>query len=450
MLPRTTFAVSYARPWICAAAASKRQPPRGKGRCYLQAIRAYSDDKAKESDKHADSADSTPAPDAKAGAPNLDSLFDMLDLPDTPQAPPRASRKAEPTTDDFDLDDIFKLIDANSAATDRLVTNQSRSPAKAPQSPKHGEDRYDPMAEFERILSDLASDDTEVYKRSRPAPGFWDESSGQLSRAQDSKINETLDPEGLFKEGPLASLFSARKLTSNPSAISPLAKRIQKADRIAKEQGLLQTSGKIGQATTTAAALAPVDANKEDQDEQILLARLAQCQTVSALAAFVTSALGRQGPAATADATAASPELHTRPSAAVVAEAIRLAREMQAPPMAYYIYNLCRTQLDLIDKLRVLDSRVYEEMLLTAWATRRDISAVMFVMQDLVGMGVTGQGGLRRQISTVVKDLHDIYLMPEEASRIEALKHKIYFEDAGSTGHVGSQPAPGLPSRFNI
>ncbi|KAJ1936443.1 hypothetical protein FBU59_005050, partial [Linderina macrospora] len=390
MLPRATFTVLHSRPWIHAARASGHRLSHGTERS-LQALRSYSDSTASGSDKPVGSAESKRTAGSKADAPSLDSLFDMLDLPETPQAPPRISRTTEPANDEFDLDDIFKLIDSNKATTEKSAENQSRAPPKSERSPQQSDHAYDPMAEFERILSDLASNDTEVYKRERPAPRFWDETSGQLSRSQDSKINKALDPEGLFKEGPLASMFSARKLTSNPKSISPLAKRIQRADRIAKERGLLKPAGTTGQTSMGATDTMAVESGKEGEAEHILLARLAQCQTVTSLAAVVTELLASQGTA----------EPVARPSAAVIAEAIKMSREMQASPMAYYIYNQCRAQMSLVDKLRVLDSCVFEEMLLTAWAARRDISTVMLVMQDLVAMGVTGQDGLRRQVDAI-------------------------------------------------
>ncbi|KAJ1963345.1 hypothetical protein GGI12_002113 [Dipsacomyces acuminosporus] len=365
----------------------------------------------------------------------LDSVFDMLQLPGN-----RASGTADGQAlsdklsssrsngmyqeEDVSLDDIFSMFDEN---TKRKPDQTERSPSTLPAARSH-----DPMEAFERILSDLAAENAQVYKKERPAPRFWDEDGGQTSPQQDRRFKKALDPEQLFKKGPRVSAFSAGKLASDPSRISSLAARIQKETAAAGGEGALGMQSKPRM-------------NRDKEAEQIQLSRLAQCQSLPALTKLAGSILLARRSADQHQ----SAEPAVRPSPLVAAQMIKLAREFQAPYFAYYIYNHCRTELDLADKLRVLDSPVYEELLVTAWSSKRDISAVIFILRDLIAVGVTASGGLARQIDKIITDLHKEHSLPKVAAKITALKNKIEL-DVASAASADPVDMAALTSRFSL
>ncbi|KAI8325526.1 hypothetical protein GQ54DRAFT_202828 [Martensiomyces pterosporus] len=387
-------------------------------------------------------------------AVDLDSIFDMLQLPGqrashaAPPSQPTDGANEQPTKplseklrseadsiyeeDDTDLDDLFRMFDAKPSAPEQPAHN-AKSPAT------HHQD-HDPMRAFERILSDLAAENTQVYKKDRPAPRFWDDDNGQAARKQDRKLKKALDPEELFKKGPRTSAFSAGKLASDPSRISSLAARIQKADRVA-EKASTSAGPAPGASRAPGQRMAPL-LSRDAESEQIQLSRLAQCQSLAALTKFVDSYL----PADRLAGEKAEPA--ARPSPLVVAEVIKLAREFQEPYFAYYVYSYCRTELGLADKLRVLDAGVYQELLLTAWSSRRDFSAVTSLLRDAISVGITANTGLGKQIDKIVMDLHKEHNLPELAHRISDLKTKIGFEATSTTPDPASLAS--VSSRFSL
>ncbi|KAJ2742514.1 hypothetical protein GGI20_004425 [Coemansia sp. BCRC 34301] len=362
---------------------------------------------------------------------DLDAIFGMLDLPRRASQPPalggtRDRRTVEGSTahpsggsdEDPDLADLLSAIDKNPA-------NHGSSERPAASGNKSQRGKADPMAEFERILSDLAANDTEVYKRNRPAPLFWNEGgdseSGQnMANGRRAKFIDDLEPESLFEAGPRSSAFSAGSLKSDPRRISGTASRVLKLSADAKRAQACQTAqphtgswageeepGMTGRRQT----------RREMDIEQAQLSRLSQCHSVAVLSSIIYSQL---------ISAKASPG--ARPSPLVFTEAIRVARELQSPRTAYFVYNYCRTRLSLMDKLNVLNAAFYEELLATAWVSLRDISAVVSIIQDAVSLGVICDDRLDAQISLIIIELHKIYDLPGTANQIAELKSKLSVE----------------------
>ncbi|KAJ2702521.1 hypothetical protein H4218_000820 [Coemansia sp. IMI 209128] len=358
---------------------------------------------------------------SKADTDTLDfsSIFDLLKLPKgVGQQPPKASermtdRDSHSSTDpdeDPGIEDLLSAIDKNAASRG----SSRRQPDTADR--RRLEDDSDPMAEFERILSDLAAKDTEVYKRSRPAPLFWNEGgeSGEgVEGGRRAKFIDDLEPESLFKPGPRSSAFSAGSLTSDSRRISGTASRILKLSseaRLAQDHRSLADSRDGRTSKVMGAQLS----RRELDIEQVQLSRLSQCQSASALSNFIYSQL-----VATKDTQ------DVRPSPLVFTETIRVARELQSPYTAYFIYNYCRTSMSLIDKLNVLNVSFYEELLTTAWTSLRDISAVVSIIQDAISLGVISDERLEAQIGLIIIELHKIYDMPSTANQISELRGKM-------------------------
>ncbi|KAJ2803698.1 hypothetical protein H4R21_001932 [Coemansia helicoidea] len=363
---------------------------------------------------------------------SLESIMELLDSADqkkpagrTDPAPLRLNRHRDEGSADDDptsLGDLLSAIEQNSDLGHRRQ-NGTRRPAGGAErsarnaSPSSGDDASDPMLEFERILADLASSDTQAYRSDKPAPLFWDEDAINKEYGESGRFAKNLGPKLLFEEGPRASAHSAGRLTGDQDKVSAIAARIQRISRDSKQKG--------GQG-----AAGPAHARRQqklDQElEHNLLSRLASCRSVPVLSNFVyTDLLSRK-------ITVAKGMASARPSATVFAEVMRKARELQAPSVAYYVYKHCCTRLGLVDRLRVLNHEVYAEILATAWQGPRDISMVFLIMQNIVAAGTLGGRSLERQIDQIASDLRATYNMPAAAENILALKAKI-TPDAGAS-----------------
>ncbi|KAJ2484018.1 hypothetical protein EV174_002772 [Coemansia sp. RSA 2320] len=373
--------------------------------------------------------------DAEDGTLDLSALIDMLDPPENARntssagsfgsklrAPdpafPSAPIPADNGGEDLGFTELLLALDNNSnAASSHRSVRQAESLGR-----KIERSKGDPMAEFERILSDLAAKDTQVYKRNRPAPLFWDEGgSSGMERGPRSKFIDDLEPESLFKSGPRSSAFSAGTLTSDPRRISETAARIQRLSAETKLAREHQTVWPHSDAKNRAATPMGKHRTRQDIDlEQSQLSRLSQCQTVAALSSFLYGQL----------LSTIKPS-ETRPSPLVYTETIRVARELQSPRIAYFIYRHCRTRLPLQDKLNVLDAAFYEELLVTAWTSLRDISAVVSIIHDAIALGVVSDNKMDAQIDLIVVELHKIYGMPAVAEQVAALKDKLSPKPTG-------------------
>ncbi|KAJ2235244.1 hypothetical protein IWW45_002775 [Coemansia sp. RSA 485] len=350
----------------------------------------------------------------------LDSVFDMLNLPEFGPKDSIGSRisDGEPDTygndahngdNDIDMQDLFKAIDRNK--------HMDRSSAPTNNKRQNGsQNSTDPMDEFEKILSDLAADDAEVFRSDNPAPLFWDKAAGKSppprAKGSGSGYLDNLGPETLFETGPLASSFSAGTLTGNPKRISKIAARI------VEDAKLTQHVNEQREPKNQDAALSKREKQNIKERELNQLGKLSQCRSITSLSTFVYEELLPKTKNIKSGFT-------TRPSPVVFADAIRTARELRAPQIALFIYNFCRTRMELVDRLQVLDSSLYEELLATTWNSQRDISGVVFLLQDAIAMGVVGSPQLERQVDQIVAELRKLYNMDNFADQISALKNKI-------------------------
>ncbi|KAJ2710385.1 hypothetical protein H4R19_003771 [Coemansia spiralis] len=324
------------------------------------------------------------------------------------------------------MDDLFSAIDQNSKLGRRPDGGAGRPTHRA--SEPSSDDSGDPMLEFERILADLASSDTKAYKPDKPAPLFWDEDAIDKEYGESGRFAKSLGPKLLFESGPHASAHSGGRLTGDQDKISAIAARVQRISRDAKRRGDKATA-------TPGHARAQ---QKQDRDlEHNLLSKLASCRSVPQLSDFVFNDLISRG------AIEAKGMATARPSAAVYAEVMRMAREMQVPSVAYFVYKNCHTHMWLADRLRVLNHEVYAELLATAWQGQRDISMVFLVMQNIVAAGTISSRSLDRQIDQIATDLRMTYNMPAAADNILALKAKITPESGVGNAHVHQARDPG-------
>ncbi|KAJ1723157.1 hypothetical protein LPJ53_002469 [Coemansia erecta] len=354
------------------------------------------------------------------GLSSLDDIFKMLDLPDFDSSTSISSKlntNSDTSKDGIDgnsskgIDDLFMAMDKN----------KSMHGTKADSKPSDS----DPMSEFERILADLADNDTEVFNRGHRAPLFWDSESRKNPKynrpskdddGEDDFLKE-LTPESLFKKGPRASAFSAGKLESDPQNISSMAARIMESTKLAKNKSDHQQSQQ--QPLKRAKISMKRDPPGFKEMEQNQLGKLSMCRSVTALSTFVyEDLLSHKRPTRGESAP-------PRPSPLVYADAIRVARELREPQIALFIYNFCHTHMNLTDRLRILDSPVYEELLATTWNSMRDISAVMRILQDAIAMGVVANSQLERQIDQIIIELQKLYHMQDIANQLIALKRKI-------------------------
>ncbi|KAJ2800923.1 hypothetical protein H4R20_003874 [Coemansia guatemalensis] len=304
------------------------------------------------------------------------------------------------------LDDMFLSMDEES------FRGSSGKRQRIP--PSHNADPEDPMQEFERILADMADNETKAYKQSRPAPLFWDEDAINKEHGGTSSFIADLGPKSLFERGPRASAFSAGKLQGDENTISEIAARVQRISRKAQKSKDQRQSLEGG-----------VNAESREQSkadrklERNQLSKLTSCRSVVTLSEFVINDLFSRKASATKGLQKA------RPSAAVYTEVVKIAREYNAPSIALYVYNHCCTRLGLADRLRVLDGAMYSELLATVWQQQRDISTVLLLIRDIVMMGVSGGRELERQIGMISVDLRKDYNMEDIANHVLALKKKI-------------------------
>ncbi|KAJ2788289.1 hypothetical protein GGI15_000094 [Coemansia interrupta] len=355
------------------------------------------------------------------GLSSLDDIFKMLDLPDFDHSTSISSKlnrdsdisnEGVGSDSDKGIEGLFKAMDKN-----RSMHSGSKADSKSSNS--------DPMSEFERILADLADNDTEVFNRGHRAPLFWDSENRKnpkYNRPSKNNNNEDEDdflkeltPESLFKQGPRASAFSAGKLKSDPQNISSMAARIMENTKLVKNKNDHQPQQPLKQSKISMKRDPP--GFKEMEQNQ--LGKLSMCRSVTALSTFVyEDLLSLKRPAKGGSA----PPL---PSPLVYADAIRVARELREPQIALFIYNFCHTHMNLTDRLRILDSPVYEELLATTWNSMRDISAVMRILQDAIAMGVVANSQLERQIDQIIIEVQKLYHMQDIANQLIVLKRKI-------------------------
>ncbi|KAJ2309730.1 hypothetical protein IWW52_005608 [Coemansia sp. RSA 2704] len=327
-----------------------------------------------------------------------------------PRFKPAKARKLDLDDDDLEIDDL--------SATDEPI--QQKNAAFNRRAPANHNQRDDPMQEFERILADMAGSGTEAYKASKPAPLFWDEKDVSQSQGKDASFLDELNPQSLFENEHRISAYSAGKLVGDPSQISQLAKRVQQLSQKAQEHdhGPEPIQGRRQRTT---------DPAKLDRElEQNQLSALTSCRSVPALSKFVfMDLLSRKASATKGLATA-------RPSPTVYAETVRRARELKAPSIGFYLYGHCRTRMGLADRLRVLNHEMYSELLITAWRSKSDISAVLLIIQDVIAMGVVGRLDMERQIDQIAVELRKVFNMPNIADLVLSLKSKIAFSSTFS------------------
>ncbi|KAJ2559580.1 hypothetical protein EV175_000263 [Coemansia sp. RSA 1933] len=369
---------------------------------------------------------------------DLDSIFKLLDTgpSTTTRKPddPNGAHQQSTSNNDVDIDALLGSIvgSDSSAKTEPSVpyTEMFSNSAKQQGNEKKN-DNGSAMHEFERILSDMAMRKETVYKQrnERPAPLFWRE---QGIGKKDQEFIEDLGPGTLFKQGPRASAFSANKLASDMSLVSPLAKRVGRMsardaeekvqaaflERQKQQQSLMGSAAMRKQVEKRGATnFISGRLGKRDSDlEQVLMSRLAGCTTVPRLTSFVydeiencNSAIIRGIPDALA-------------SPVVYAETIRRARELGVPQIGFYVFRHCRRFLDTMGKTRVLHANVYEELLVTAWGAMRDPMAAAFVLRDAVTMGVPASASMARYIDQIVMELHSSHAMHDAVVRIGRLK----------------------------
>ncbi|PIA16335.1 hypothetical protein COEREDRAFT_97513 [Coemansia reversa NRRL 1564] len=342
---------------------------------------------------------------------SLESIFDLLDFPEKGSStmtgsrqPPREGHSRDNRAMDWD-----RNADSNNVSFDDLLSTisqsgnrgseRSKKPSKArfdnytkksddgldamfsamdedgfrgsserrQRSPSNQSgDPEDPMQEFERILADMADNETQAYKQSRPAPLFWDEDAINKEHGSTSSFIADLGPKSLFERGPRASAFSAGKLQGDENTISEVAARVQRISRKAQKSKERKQSHEDG---VTAESR---EQSKADRKlERIQLSKLTSCRSVVTLSEFVINDLFSR------KASAAKGLQKARPSSAVYTEVVKMAREYNAPSLALYVYNHCCTRLGLADRLRVLDGAMYSELLATRhcddgckWRTR--------------------------------------------------------------------------------
>ncbi|KAJ1727594.1 hypothetical protein LPJ61_004488 [Coemansia biformis] len=386
---------------------------------------------------------------------SLESILELLDSPDEARpaksvdgTPPlrQSRRRHEPAGDDgrgadgpdTTMDDLFSAIDENRRFGGRPQKGGGRRAGsagdwrKGPDAPDSGGGDTDPMLEFERILADLAKNDTKAYTPDKPAPLFWDEDTIDGEFGSGGRFANKLSPRMLFESGPRASAYSAGRLVGDPDKVSDIAARLR---RISRDTN--QHDGRSGRG----AGYVQGQQRQNRELEQNLLSRLALCRSVPALSSFVFADLISRS------ATVAKGMAAAQPSSAVYAEVIRKARELQAPSIALYVFNYCCTRMRLADRLRVLNHEVCSELLATAWHGQRDISLVFLVMQNTVATGISSGRGLDRQIDQIAADLRMSYNMPEAASNVLSLKSKIMASVSSGTSipHSSSQARRGTP-----
>lgn len=363
---------------------------------------------------------------------DLDSIFEMLDLSPKSNNHTLSLTKEAPvkdkTEEEVDMDDLFAAIDSNSSM--KSDSGKPESTTATTPSSNIASKGDDSIAELEKILADFAAEETKVYEKNRPAPRFWKTDDKKM----DAFLRE-LDPESLFKPGPHSSAFSPRKLVGDKTQISKLAARIheqnKKLERIQSNQDRDSQAPSIASTSSSYKAQfkerskSGLLASKDLELEQNQLSQLSHCQSITALSAFVykelltTSSYSDKGMGG------------ARPGQLVYAETMRLARELQAPYIAYSLYRHCHTHMSISDKLLVLGPTFYEELLTTAWNSLQDISAVVSVIQDIIGMGVIANRRLSSQIDKIVVDLNRTYNMPALSKQLLELSQKVSTSAAG-------------------
>ncbi|KAJ2846612.1 hypothetical protein IWW36_004269 [Coemansia brasiliensis] len=317
---------------------------------------------------------------------------------------------------DMEIDDFISSIGKNDIATPVRPRDHGNTGSS--------DANEDVMNEFERILADMAGSDTEAYKSAKPAPLFWSESEINKSRSSEPSFLDKLSPESLFKGGLRSSAFSAGKLVGDPNQISTLAKRVQELSRLQKKKA---TKSKPSQEANN---LVAGNSLEDDQRlERAQLGALATCFSVPDLSKFVFNDLISRR------ASIRKGLIQARPSPVVYAEVIRISRELKAPSIGLYLYDYCRTRMKLYDRLRVLNSQVYSELLTLVWRCKRDISAVLLIMQDIIAMGIIGGRDMERQIDQIVVELTKMYNMPNIADLVGSLRKKITFSSRTSTAN---------------
>ncbi|KAJ1753427.1 hypothetical protein LPJ78_003794 [Coemansia sp. RSA 989] len=335
------------------------------------------------------------------------------------------TKEALPRFGSFDADEP-SLKDAD-MEIDEFISSIGKEDTAAPVRPRDhgnvdsGDANEDLMNEFEQILADMAGSDTKAYKSAKPAPLFWSESEIDKTRPGESSFLDKLSPESLFKGGLRSSAFSAGKLVGDPNQISSLAKRVQELSRSQKKKAaktnILQENSDF------------VTRNSLEDDQRLeraQLGALATCFSVPDLSKFVFNDLISR------KASIRKGLIQARPSPVVYAEVIRISRDLKAPSIGLYLYDYCRTRMKLYDRLRVLNNQVYSELLTLVWRCKRDISAVLMIMQDIVAMGVVGGRDMERQIDQIVVELTKIYNMPNIADLVGSLRKKITFSTRAS------------------
>ncbi|KAJ2380039.1 hypothetical protein GGI05_006438, partial [Coemansia sp. RSA 2603] len=267
------------------------------------------------------------------GLSSLDDIFKMLDLPDFDRSASISSKlnssnnlskdsgdNAESFGSDSskDIDDLFMAMDNN-----KKIHGSS--------SPKKSTDT-DPMSEFERILADLADNDTEVFKSDHRAPLFWDSKTrknpeyNRSSKGEDEDdFLKELTPESLFKKGPRASAFSAGKLESDPQSISSMAARIMETTKLIKNKSEFEQQQQPIKPAKISMKRDPPGFKELEQNQ---LGKLSMCRSVTALSTFVYEDL------LSIKKSTKSGSSPPRPSPLVYADAIRVARELREPQIA--------------------------------------------------------------------------------------------------------------------
>ncbi|KAJ2853008.1 hypothetical protein GGI22_005043 [Coemansia erecta] len=364
---------------------------------------------------------------------DLDSIFKLLDVPEDNT---RSNTSHQPgdsgisgsarsdNSDDVDIDALLGSIisSGSNGMAKASATSDNKQHARSHQREQRDNEDDEAMKEFERILSDMATRKDEVYKQrsQRPAPLFWQD-RGIGKEGQD--FIKDLGPEMLFKSGPRASAYSANKLAGDMSKVSALAKRLRR--KPAKDESdPAPRVGELKRRVERRGATSHVSGRlgKRDMElEQVLLSRLANCTSVPRLSSFVYDEIEGKNIATIRGFPDALP------SPLVYAETIRKARELGVPSVALYVFRHCRSFIDVMSKTRVLNSDVYEELLLTAWGAMRDPVAASFVIRDAIIMGVAASASMVRYIDQIVFELRTTYSMDSAAARITQLKNGLEF-----------------------
>ncbi|KAJ2856245.1 hypothetical protein J3B02_001715 [Coemansia erecta] len=204
------------------------------------------DNFAETKDKQGAEADQPDKSNGYSEPDSLDDVFKMLDLPSFDPKDGVSSRimenkqqvdgnKLNGNQDDIDMQGLFKELDRNNDFSDSSRSNIKRSISF---NDGNEQSKADPMDEFEKILKDLADEDTEVFRSDNPAPFFWDKAASKSlsTKGKGSKDDylDNLNPDTLFEDGPRASAFSAEKLAGDPNRISKIAARIVEDAKLTK------------------------------------------------------------------------------------------------------------------------------------------------------------------------------------------------------------------------